>query len=318
MRNDRATAFSMRSEVRSYYGFSKDFCQAGYFETRQSQQIVKELAHEMGSGKLFAISGVVGCGKTTLLRHIRNTLAQDNKILVSQSLSVDKSQLTLPVLIDALFYDLETVNLQIPRRLEWRERALRDLLEKRQKPITLFIDDAHDVRTKTLTELKRLLEAVREEGGTLSTVLAGQPELKNVLRSPALEAIGAPAVIFDLEGFGDDAVRYLRWLLTECLDSRTKIETVLTEEAMVFIAGNSSTPLQFEAYLTRAFEEGYKVGRKPVTAEVIESVLAQDREPGCTRYPGSTTFHPLPSFPRIAIPVKRYTVYIILRRNIYM
>jgi hypothetical protein len=34
-----------------------------------------------------------------------------------------------------------------------------------------------------------------------------------------------------------------------------------------------STPLQFEAYLTRSFEEGYKVRQRPVTVEVIQSAL---------------------------------------------
>jgi hypothetical protein len=52
-----------------------------------------------------------------------------------------------------------------------------------------------------------------------------------------------------------------------------ELTTVLAEEAMLFLAGNSSTPLQLEAYLTRAFEQGYQVGQKPVTAEVIQSVL---------------------------------------------
>lgn len=33
----------MLSDVRGYYGFTKDFSQAGYFETEQSQQIVREL-----------------------------------------------------------------------------------------------------------------------------------------------------------------------------------------------------------------------------------------------------------------------------------
>ena len=187
---------------------------------------------------------------------------------------MDKSQLTLPVLIDALFYDLETGNLRIPRQLQRREQAIRDLIKKRQKPIALFIDDAHDVRINTLVELKRLIEAVREGGDTLSAILAGQPKLKNVLQSPALEAIGSPAVIFDLEGLAGETLRYLQWLLTQCLDSHTRIDNVLTEQALGFLSAKLSTPLQLEAYLTRSFEEGYKVSQKPVTVEVIESVLA--------------------------------------------
>ena len=68
-----------------------------------------------------------------------------------------------------------------------RERALRDLIKKRQRPIALFIDDAHDLHSKTLIGLKRLLEVVRDSGGTLSVVLAGHPKLKNDLRRPSME-----------------------------------------------------------------------------------------------------------------------------------
>ena len=47
-----------------------------------------------------------------------------------------------------------------------------------------------------------------------------------------------------------------------------------------------STPLQFEYYLTRALEEAYKVGQKPVGADMIENVLVKDingLEPRLTR-----------------------------------
>ena len=98
----------MLSDVRNYYGLTKDFGQVGYYETGQSQQIVKELSHEIRAGKLVTLSGIVGSGKTTMLRRIQETLAQEKEILVSKSLSVDKGQLSLPVLINALFYDLAT------------------------------------------------------------------------------------------------------------------------------------------------------------------------------------------------------------------
>ena len=47
-----------------------------------------------------------------------------------------------------------------------------------------------------------------------------------------------------------------------------------------------STPLQFEYDLTRALEEAYKVGQKPVGADMIENVLTKDinaLEPRLTR-----------------------------------
>ena len=123
--------------------------------TEHSEQIVRELKLEIKAGKLVALSGIVGCGKTTMLRRIQEALSQDEEILVSKSLSLEKSQISLAILIMALFYDLATEkDLKIPTQPERRERALRDLIKKRQKPIALFIDDAHDLYSKTLSSLK--------------------------------------------------------------------------------------------------------------------------------------------------------------------
>ena len=147
----------MLSDVRNYYGLARDFGQAGYFETEHSEQIVSELKLEIKAGKLVALSGIVGCGKTTMLRRIQEALSQDKEILASKSLSLEKSQISLATLIMALFYDLATEkDFKIPTQPERRERALRDLIKKRQKPIALFIDDAHDLHSKTLLGLKRL------------------------------------------------------------------------------------------------------------------------------------------------------------------
>jgi len=52
------------------------------------------------------ISGLVGCGKTMLLRRIEAELT-GQKIIVAKSLAVDKHRTTLPTLIDALFFDLK-------------------------------------------------------------------------------------------------------------------------------------------------------------------------------------------------------------------
>jgi type II secretory pathway predicted ATPase ExeA len=279
----------MLSDVRSYYGFARDFAQTGYFETDQSQQIVKDLSYEIKAGKLIALSGIVGCGKTTLLRRIQELLARDKEILIAKSLSVEKSQISLPVLINALFYDLATEkDFKIPSQPERRERVLRDLIKKRQRSIALFIDDAHDLHAKTLVGLKRLIEVVRDGGGMLSIVLAGHPKLKNDLRRPTMEEIGLRAAIFDIEGFSPaEKLAYLKWLLTQCVTAKTEIAAVLTDDAITLMTERLATPLQFEQYLTRAFEEGYKIGQKPVGPEVVQTTLApdlEDLEPRLTRH----------------------------------
>jgi hypothetical protein len=129
-----------------------------------------------------------------MLRRIQEALSQDKEILASKSLSLEKSQISLATLIMALFYDLATEkDFKIPTQPERRERALRDLIKKRQKPIALFIDDAHDLHSKTLIGLKRLIEVIRDSGGMLSVVLAGHPKL---------EERSAPVLV---GGFGQEA-----------------------------------------------------------------------------------------------------------------
>jgi type II secretory pathway predicted ATPase ExeA len=127
---------------------------------------------------------------------------------------VDGTQTTLGTLIMALFYDLATEkDVRIPTQPERRERALRELIKKRHKPIALFVDDAHDLHAKTLLGLKRLIEVVRDGKGMLSVVLAGHPKLKNDLLRGAMEEIGARATLFELEGFDPDKKKYLHWLV---------------------------------------------------------------------------------------------------------
>ena len=265
----------MLSDVRDYYGLVRELGQMGYFETAPLQQLLKELKLAIKDGKLIALSGIVGTGKTAILQKIQALLAQDKDILVAKSLSVDGAQTTLGTLILALFYDLATEkDFKIPTQPERRERALRDLIKKRRQPIALLVDDAHDLHSKTLLGLKRLIEVIRDGKGTLSVVLAGHPKLKNDLMRASMEEIGARTTLFELEGLGQDKRKYLHWLLIQAMEPQAKMEAVLTEAAAVLLCDRLATPLQFEKYLSLAFEEGYRVGQKPVDADTVASVLS--------------------------------------------
>jgi type II secretory pathway predicted ATPase ExeA len=78
--------------------------------------------------------------------------------------------------------------------------------------------------------------------------------------------IGSRATIFELEGLGSDKRKYLKWLLLRSVAPKTKIESVITDDAFATMSEKLSTPLQFEYYLTRALEEAYKVGQKPLAS----------------------------------------------------
>nr|WP_272819488.1 AAA family ATPase [Scytonema hofmannii] len=248
----------------------------------------KDIKFAIYSGKLVAITGIIGCGKTTTLRRLFEVLEKEGKILVSKSLSVDKDRATLPTLIAALFYDLSTdKEIKIPKDGEKRERELRDLIRKGKKPVALFVDEAHDLHYSTLKGLKRLIEIVEDGGGTLSVVLAGHPKLKNDLRRPTMEEIGYRATVFSLEGIVGSQREYIEWLVSKCTIEDTQISDILSAEAVELLAMRLRTPLQIEQHLTLAFEAAYLFGEKPVTTTIIESVLSKqmdDLEPTLTRH----------------------------------
>jgi type II secretory pathway predicted ATPase ExeA len=278
----------MLSEVMNYFGLKRTFDHVGYFETEQQAQLFKELKPVIRQGGLVAVSGIVGCGKTTTLQRLQSELAQEKDIIISRSLAVDKDRVSLGTLMTALFYDLTTEkDLKLPKEPEQRERRLLGLIQKCRKPVALFVDEAHDLHNKTLVGLKRLIELVRYNGGILSVVLAGHPKLKNDLRRPALEEIGARTSVFTLEGIRGHQQQYIKWLLSECIQDKLQPDDLLTEEALAVLAERLTTPLQIEHYLKLAFEEAYKVGQKPVTPAIIEIVLAvglNDLEPRLIRY----------------------------------
>ena len=96
----------MRQEIMSHYGITKEFRNAGFYETEQHRQILRELKSAVQQGKFVTMSGIVGCGKTTTLHRLQEQLEAEGEILVARSLSVDKEGVTLAALMVALFCDL--------------------------------------------------------------------------------------------------------------------------------------------------------------------------------------------------------------------
>ena len=96
----------MLSEVLDHFGFARDFYGAGYYETPYHRQVLQSLHGAIHAGRLIAFTGLVGSGKTLLLRQLRDNLVAEKRVTVSKSLAVDKERSSLATLITALFYDL--------------------------------------------------------------------------------------------------------------------------------------------------------------------------------------------------------------------
>jgi len=278
----------MQLEVMDHFGIKKYFRDASFFATEQQKLIFKQLKQIIPEGQLIALTGVVGIGKTTMLSRLQEQLTKEKKVIVAKSLSVEKSKTNLGTLITALFYDVSGDNdYKVPKLGEKRERELRDLIKNSKKPIVLFVDEAHDLHHRTLTGLKRLMEVIQDGGGKLSILLAGHPKLRNDLKAPNMEEVGYRTITISLDNVQGNLKDYIYWLLSECTDGKEKVVNIIEEQAVDYLVERLSTPLQIEQHLTMAMEEGYKIGIKPITVDLLNMTLSKhidDIEPILIRH----------------------------------
>jgi len=267
----------MIHDVKEFFGLKKEFKNAGFFETDNYKMIFQDVVSAAKEGHLIAITGIVGAGKTITARKIRKDLKKTNEVLVSTNLTVDKHRVNLGTLIFALFADLITDKSEkIPTKLEFRERALMDLIKRRKKPVAMFIDEAHDLHHKTLFGLKRLQEVVKEADALLSIILIGHPRLSIDLARPSMEEIGGRVTVFQMNGIQGSEKEYIDWLLNQCLDLEEKPTDVFTPDAIAFMAEKFITPLQINHYAWNALVKACQIGEKPVGPEILEEIISDD------------------------------------------
>jgi len=93
---------------------------------------------------------------------------------------------------------------------------------------------------------------------------------------------------------------YIDWLVRNCAAKTTKPAELIDDAAIDLLAAKLRTPLHIEQHLSLAFEKAFRVGEKPVTAEVIEAVLSRqidDLEPKLMRQARAMTSASSPASP---------------------
>lgn len=66
----------MRAEVMQHFGLAVPFKQSGYYETEHHKDLIKDVRGAVMEGRLVAICGVIGSGKTVLLRRLTKNAAR--------------------------------------------------------------------------------------------------------------------------------------------------------------------------------------------------------------------------------------------------
>ncbi len=128
------------------------------------------------------ISGEPGTGKTTILRTILGNIGDDVTVGM-----ITNTHQTFGGLLDWILsvFDLHKPNLT---QVEMHQVFIDFLIEEyaNNRTVLLVVDEAQNMNADSLEELRMLSNVNSEKDQLLQIVLAGQPELKDILRKPEL------------------------------------------------------------------------------------------------------------------------------------
>lgn len=137
----------------------------------------------MNQAGFNVITGEIGTGKTTLVRHVLKQLERDVTVGLISNTHRSFGELLQWILFA---FKLENGGKQ---KVEMFQRFLDFLIEQyaKNRRTLLIVDEAQNMSVDTLEELRMLSNVNADKDQVLQVVLVGQSGLRNMLRRPELE-----------------------------------------------------------------------------------------------------------------------------------
>jgi putative secretion ATPase (PEP-CTERM system associated) len=137
-----------------------------------------------GHAGFVVVTGEIGSGKTTLLQTLLRGLDQETTVA-----RIVNTMLTPRELLEAILLEF---GVEVPPTKPAMVHALADfLVGERQagRLVLLVIDEAQNLGTEALEEVRMLSNLETEKSKLIQIVLVGQPDLRATLDRPALEQL---------------------------------------------------------------------------------------------------------------------------------
>lgn len=162
----------------------------------------------MNQAGFNVITGEIGTGKTTLIRHLLRRLGPDTSVGLISNTHRSFGELLQWILFA---YGLEYKGKE---KVEMFHTFLDFMLQQyaQNKRTVLIVDEAQNMAPETLEELRMLSNVNADKDQVLQVILVGQAQLRDLLRRPDLEQFAQRiAVDYHLEPLDQEETRtYIR------------------------------------------------------------------------------------------------------------
>jgi len=223
----------------------------------------------------MVISGEIGCGKTTLIRHLLNNLAPNLTVgLVNNAHHEIANLMEWVMLAFGLPYEgLSEVALY--------DAFQRFLIEQYGlgKSVLLIIDEAQNLRADTLESLRMLSNINADKNQLLQIMLVGQPQLKDMLTRPDLLQFSQRVEAdFHIKPFAaSDVQNYIQHRLAVA----GRETPLFTAEACARIAeASQGIPRRINILCNTALVYGFSAEAELVDLGLVEEMLSDKAEFG--------------------------------------
>lgn len=159
-----------------------------YFESRGHKRAFAYLTYGLYQGEGFiVITGEVGAGKTTLVRCLLEQI-DTNRIVAANLVStqLDAEDLLRSV---ATAFGVRTKAISKARLLAELEAYFVSLVPLGKRPV-LIVDEAQNLTRRAVEELRMLSNFQLGNTALLQSILIGQPELRDLMRSADMKQLG--------------------------------------------------------------------------------------------------------------------------------
>lgn len=133
----------------------------------------------------LVITGEVGCGKTTLIQKLLSELNENVIVAKIFQTQLNEVEFLQAVLVE---FGMNPFNAKKVELLDMLNTFLVDQYLQ-GKHIVLIVDDAHNLGTKVLEEIRMLAGLETQKEKILHVILVGQPQLSETLDHPDMEQL---------------------------------------------------------------------------------------------------------------------------------